>query len=113
MALHDPPFIDDDLSDWEIPSHSQVISYIDAAAIKKKDLEKASIVLIQDIDGQITIEKNRFGPSGNLDDTLDVINIACEIIVQHIFKGRMKLFRETMRERMVRSLSRRLRREIK
>lgn len=109
-----PPWIEDDNYNWwEEPTQKAVKRYVDLQYISREAIEKSTIILIQDIDGQITLEKNRYGSRGQVNDTSEVINIACEIIVQHIFKGRMKLFRETMRQRLVKSLSQRLRREIK
>jgi len=108
-----PPWIEDDDCNWGVPTQKAVKRYVGSQYISRKAVEKSTIILLQDIDGQITLEKNRYGPRGQVNDTSEVLNIACEIIVHHIFKGRMKLFRETMRKRLVKSLSQRLRREIK
>lgn len=89
-----------------------VKKYVDSQP--ERQLQEADVAITATSGEGVNVIKNRyFGKTGIVEDTDELIVLLCRILVEHIFKGRMTMFQEAMKERMVKSLRRKLKREIK
>jgi hypothetical protein len=111
MAPIDPRIWDDDI-DIQVYTQKAVKDFVDTRP--ERLVEQADVAIIASRREGVNVIKNRyFGKTGKVEDTDELIVLLCRILVEHIFKGRMTMFQEAMKERMVKSLRRKLKREIK